>query len=300
MNTILVTGKKGQLGEALQNALVPLGRVIAVGREELNLASTEAIRAVIRTTNPTIIVNAAAYTSVDKAESEPALAMQVNAVAPGVMAEEAMRIGALLVHFSTDHVFDGAKNSPYAEDDLPRPINIYGQSKLEGERAVAAAGCRHLILRTSWVYSAGHVNFVTTMLRLAQERRELSVVNDQIGSPTWAISLAQATAELLRKTGASPDVRGLFHLSAGGAVSRYDLARKIVELARKPGDGKTWATIRPTTTAEYPLPAARPLMAALSKEKIRQVYGIGMPSWETQLDSFMRESSSHPPPGVKD
>ena len=287
MSTILVTGKTGQLGEALQDTLAPLGRVIATGRNELNLASVDAVRTTIRAAAPAIIVNAAAYTAVDKAEGEPALAMQVNAVAPGVMAEEALRVGALLVHFSTDYVFDGKKTSPYVEDDLPCPISVYGQSKLEGERAIAATGCRHLILRTSWVYSAGHINFVTTMLRLAQERRELSVVSDQIGSPTWAKPLAEATAELMRKAQALPEVRDLFHLSAGGGVSRYALVRKIVELAQPPGNNRTWATIRPTTTAEYPLPAARPLMTVLDNNKIKRAYGIVMPGWEAQLAAFL-------------
>lgn len=287
MNTVLVTGKNGQLGEALQNALAPLGRVIALGRNELDLADTAAIRQTIRAIAPAIIVNAAAYTAVDKAESEPGLAMQVNALAPGVMAEEATRNGALLVHFSTDYVFDGAKSSPYVEDDPPRPLSIYGKSKLEGERAVTATGCRHLILRTSWVYSAGHVNFVTTMLRLVQERRELSVVDDQIGSPTWAKPLAQATANLLRSVQALPEVRDIFHLSADGGVSRYALVRKIMELVRQPGNGKTWAAIHPTTTAEYPLPAARPLMTVLNNDKIKRIYGIAMPNWETQLAAFL-------------
>lgn len=289
MKSILIIGKNGQVGSALSEALRPLGHVTAVGRAELDLTDPDAIRAVIRAAKPDVIVNAAAYTAVDKAESERDLAMQINAVAPGVMAEEARQQGALLVHYSTDYVFDGTKGTPYVEDDAPHPLSTYGQSKLEGERAVAATGCRHLILRTSWVYNAGHSNFITTMLRLAQERSNLSVVNDQIGSPTWAKSLAQATAELLGKIGASFDVRDLFHLSAEGAVSRYDLARKIIELAREKEDGITWATIRPTTTAEYPLPAARPLSAVLSKDKIKRMFGLEMPGWGNQLETFLND-----------
>jgi dTDP-4-dehydrorhamnose reductase len=292
VNTILIIGKRGQLGTALQSSLAPLGRVVAVGRDELDLTNIEAIRATIRANSPTIIVNAAAYTAVDKAENESALAMQINAVAPGVIAEEAKHIGALLVHFSTDYVFDGTKISPYLESDAPHPLSIYGKSKLNGEQAIAAVSCRHLILRTSWLYGAGHINFVTTILRLAQERPELSVVNDQIGSPTWVRSLAQVTAELLHKTGASPDVKNLFHLSAEGAVSRYDLALKIIDLAQKSDGGKSWATILPTTTVEYPLPATRPLMAVLSKNKINQFYAVKIPHWETQLAEFLSERNN--------
>lgn len=294
MNTILVTGINGQLGGALLTPLSLLGKVIGVGRNELNLGNPDSIRTAIRTTNPTIIVNAAAYTAVDKAESETESAMQVNAVAPGIIAEEALRIRALLVHFSTDYVFDGAKASPYLESDPPNPISVYGKSKLEGEHAILATGCTHLILRTSWVYRAGHVNFVETMLRLGRERSTLSVVTDQLGSPTWADALAKTTAELLRITGAEPEEQGVFNLSAEGFTSRYALAQAILDMAGKSKGKKGWATIQPTTTAEYPLPAARPLNAVLSKEKIQKTYSIRMSSWEAQLADFLSGKNLFP------
>ena len=289
MNTILLTGASGQVGWELRNALAPLGRVIAPGRDELDLTSAEAIRTTIRAAAPAIIVNAAAYTAVDKAEGEPTLAMQVNAVAPGVMAEEARHIGALLVHYSTDYVFDGTKNSPYVEDDPPRPLSIYGKSKLEGERAIAATGCRHLILRTSWVYSARRGNFVLTMLKLARERSELAVVSDQVGSPTSAKALAKSTAALLQNIAAGNAATGLYHLSATGSASRHELVRRMIELARESGGGNTWASLRAAKTADFPLPAARPPYSVLDNGKIRRDFGIEMPTWEAQLSACFRE-----------
>jgi dTDP-4-dehydrorhamnose reductase len=197
MTKILITGKNGQVGWELQRVLAPLGEVIAIDRKEMDLANPDAIRARIREIKPDIIVNAAAYTAVDKAESEPDLALAVNGIAPGILAEEAKRLGALLVHYSTDYVFDGTKSSPYAEEDSPNPLNVYGKTKLAGERAIAASGADYLILRTSWVYSARGKNFMLTILRLARERDELRIVDDQVGAPTSSIAIAQATARIL-------------------------------------------------------------------------------------------------------
>lgn len=289
MNTILLTGASGQVGWELRNTLAPLGRVIAPGRDELDLTTTEAIRTTIRAAAPAIIVNAAAYTAVDKAESEPALATQVNAVAPAVMAEEARRIGALLVHYSTDYVFDGHKTTPYVEADATHPLSIYGSTKLAGEYAIADSGCRHLILRTSWVYSARRSNFVLTMLKLARERSELAVVADQVGSPTWARALAKSTAALLQSIAAGNAATGLYHLSATGSASRHELVRRMIELARESGSGNTWASLRAAKTADFPLPAARPPYSVLDNGKIHRDFGIAMPSWDTQLREFLGE-----------
>lgn len=290
MTTILLTGKNGQVGWELQRTLAPLGRVIALDRTQMDLTNADSIRKAIRDAAPGIIVNAAGYTAVDKAESEPDLAMQVNAVAPGVMAGEAKRIDALLVHYSTDYVFDGTRSTPYVEEDAPNPLNTYGKSKLEGERAIAAAGCEHLILRASWIYSARGANFVLTMLRLARERKELAVVDDQIGSPTWARALAESTAQLLRNLRLPQEESGIYHLSAEGYPTRFNFAKRILEIAREISPHTMGApTLRRITSAEYPLLAARPLNAATSKDKIKRVFGVEMADWETQLGSFLRD-----------
>ena len=297
MPRILLTGKTGQVGWELQRTLAPLGDVIALDRTQMDLTSADSIRKAIRDASPDVIVNAAAYTAVDKAEAEPDLAMQVNAAAPGVIAEEAKRLNALLVHYSTDYVFDGRSSEPYTEEDAPNPLNVYGKSKLAGEHAIAGSGCAHLILRASWIYSDRGTNFVLTILRLARERKELAVVNDQIGSPTWARSLAESTAELLGKAKRLKEETGIYHLSASGCTSRYDFAKKIIEMARQlSGEQAGLATVRPTTTADYPLPAVRPLNAATSKNKIKRVFGIELTDWEIQLwsclaDRFSKNSS---------
>ena len=296
MKRILLIGKTGQVGWELQHSLAPLGRVIALDRTQMDLTCPDSVRRAIRDVAPDIIVNAAGYTSVDKAESEPELAMQVNAIAPGVIAEEARRLNALLVHYSTDYVFDGRTSEPYTEVDEPNPLNTYGKSKLEGERAIAASGCTHLILRISWIYSDRGTNFVRTMLRLAREREELAVVDDQIGSPTWARTLAQSSAELLGKVRRTKEETGIYHLSAAGYTSRYDFAKKIIETARQlSGEKEGWATVRPITNAEYPLPAKRPLNAATSKEKIKRTFGIEMPVWTEQLNSYLYERAADQP-----
>ncbi|HEX6266246.1 MAG TPA: dTDP-4-dehydrorhamnose reductase, partial [Burkholderiales bacterium] len=223
---ILLVGRNGQVGRELAQALAPLGEVNAPSRAQLDLTDADRIAAVVRGASPEVIVNAAAYTAVDRAESEPDAAFSVNASAPRLLAEEAARLGALLVHYSTDYVFDGEKAGPYAEDDTPRPLNVYGASKLAGERAIAAAGCRHLILRTSWVYGPHGSNFMRTILRAARERPELRVVDDQWGAPTSSTALARATARLLPS---HPE--GLYHITAAGKTTWYGFARAIVARA---------------------------------------------------------------------
>jgi dTDP-4-dehydrorhamnose reductase len=287
MKTILLIGKNGQVGWELQHTLAPLGRVIALDRTQMDLLQRDAIRKTIRAATPDIIVNAAGYTAVDKAEKEPDLAQQINAVAPGVIAEEAKRIDALLVHYSTDYVFDGTQATPYTEEDQPNPVNTYGNSKLAGEQAIAAVGCAHLILRTSWIYSARGANFVLTMLRLAREKKDLAVVDDQIGSPTQARALAESTAELVSKADLQSN-NGIYHLAASGYASRLEFAKEILNSAKTFSRVETgWAVLQPTTTSNYPLPAQRPLNAATNKEKIKKAFGIDMPNWETQLRQFI-------------
>lgn len=287
LKTILLTGKTGQVGHELATALQPLGRVIAVGREQMDLARPDTIPAAIRECSPDIIVNAAAYTAVDDAEAEPELALRINADAPGIMAEEARSSGALLVHYSTDYVFDGRKNGLYTEADMPNPLNAYGRSKLAGERNIESSGCRHLILRTSWIYAGRGTNFLLTMLKLARQRPELTVVEDQIGSPTWAHSLAASTATAIGVADAQ-DKTGIFHLSADGHVSRYAFARGIIDLAKQAsGVADGWAEIKPCSTAQFLRPAVRPLNVATSKDKIGLTLGICMPHWQEQLEACL-------------
>ena len=290
MKTILVTGKTGQVGRELVRCLEPLGRVIAPGRQELDLASPDSIRSGVRRHAPDIIVNAAAYTAVDKAESEPDLAMQINAVAPGLLAEEAKRANALLVHYSTDYIFDGLLGRPYVEEDAPNPLNVYGETKLEGERAIAAVGGAFLILRTSWIYSDQPPNFVLTMLKLGRQKSEIDVVDDQVGSPTWARSLAAATTELLRQDRLAREKSGIYHLSAHDYATRHAFAKRIFVIAREMARGATGSpAVRPISTAQYPLPARRPLNAATSKDKVARVFGVQLSVWEPQLRDFLTE-----------
>ena len=292
MKSILVIGKNGQVGSALSEALRPLGHVTAVGRAEMDLTNPDAIRSVIRAAKPDIIVNAAAYTAVDKAESEPELAMQVNAIAPGIMAEEVLRLGALLVHYSTDYVFDGAKPAAYTESDIPSPLNVYGRTKLAGEQAIQATGAAHYILRTSWVYAAEGANFLNTILRLARERPELRIVNDQTGSPTWARAIADLTAQILAKALRSGDPSyGLYHLTASGAVTWFGFAQAILAAAQKT-PGFTAPRLTPITTAEYPLPARRPVNSRLDSTRLSKTFGIQPATWQEMLAQCMREKQT--------
>jgi len=290
MQRILVPGGNGQVGWELLSALEPLGTVIGLDRSGMDLASPDSIRRAIRDAKPDVIVNAAAYNNVDRAESESALAMQVNGIAPGVMAEEAKRLGAILVHYSTDYVFDGERDRPYVEEDRPNPVNAYGKSKFAGEQAVEAVGGQYLTLRTSWVYSARGSNFVLTVLRLAREKPELSMVDDQSGSPTWARALAKATAELLRRKELITRHSGIYHLTAGGHTSRYAFAKAIIDIMKEAsGIPDGWASVKPITSDQYPLPARRPPHPVTRTDRIKGVFGIEMPRWEDQLRSCLRD-----------
>ena len=277
---ILLTGRNGQVGWELERSLATIGEVVALGRGELDLCDAASIRRVTRAAAPDVIVNAAAYTAVDRAESETELAHAVNGIAPGILAEEAHRCGARLVNYSTDYVFDGEKTTPYREENEPNPVNAYGRSKLEGERAIQASGCRHLILRTGWVYAARGNNFVRTVVRLARERGELSVVGDQTGSPTSAHELAAATATLLAQ---GPPAGGVYHLSAAGQTSWYDYALAVVSMV-----GLADTKVRRITTAEYPTAARRPRYAVLSNEKIRNAAGVALADWRAPLEAVCR------------
>jgi dTDP-4-dehydrorhamnose reductase len=282
---ILLTGKNGQVGWELSRALAPLGEVVAFGREELDLAVPDRIVSAVRTVRPDVIANAAAYTAVDRAESEPEAAHTINAVAAGILAEEAKRAGALLVHYSTDYVFDGAKNAPYVEEDPPNPLNAYGRSKLVGEYSIRAAGAPHLILRTSWVYAARGKNFFMTILRMLREKNPLRIVTDQIGAPTSAGALADATAELLRRydTLALGKMSGTYHATAGGSTSWYGFAAQIAQLER--AALPQMPPIVPIASSEYPLPAPRPKNSRLSNEKLLRRFGVKLPPWEVCLEA---------------
>jgi dTDP-4-dehydrorhamnose reductase len=292
MRRILLTGATGQVGWELQRALLPLGDVIATGRRQADLAHPDSIRTAVRELRPDVIINAAAYTAVDKAESEPELAMTVNGVAPGVLAEEARRARALLVHYSTDYVFDGAQPRPYSETDAPNPINVYGRTKLAGENAVRQVGAPHLIFRISWVYGARGKNFFLTVQRLAADRDELPIVGDQIGAPTWSRAIAEATVAVLDRggiwrddkvdpQGASAEIQGTYHLSAAGATSWHGFAQAILSAA-SPGTARQ-ARLTSIPSEEHQAPAARPKNSLLSNEKLARVFGLVLPDWQTQL-----------------
>lgn len=284
---ILLFGKIGQLGWELQRTLAPLGDVTALDYPEINFAEIESLRQVIQSTRPNVIVNAAAYTAVDKAESEPEIAMAINAAAPGVLAEEALQLKAALIHFSTDYVFDGTKGTPYEESDLPNPLNVYGQSKLEGERAVRQVGGAYLVLRTSWVYSTRQGGFVNKVLQWARQQPVLRVVEDQTGNPTWCRMLAEVTAHMLAVGGKDPaewlqDKSGLYHLAGSGYASRLDWARAIIALAPD-REEQIVEEVQPALTAEFPTPAQRPLFSALNCDRFTQTFGLRLPDWQAAL-----------------
>lgn len=293
MKKILLTGKHGQVGWELQRTLASLGQVIALDAAELDLSHADAIRKLVQAIRPDIIVNAAAHTAVDKAESEPELAMAINGIAPGVLAEEARKLGAFLVHYSTEYIFDGRKQGAYVEDDTPNPLSVYGKSKLAGEQAIRAAGCTHLILRTSWVYGSRGKNFMLTMLRLARERNELRIVDDQTGAPTWSRSLAEVTALILSQlyapatsSEALAQASGTYHLTSSGSVSWHGFAAEIMRMA----------TVQPMPclvaipSREYPTPAARPMNSVMSNDKLMRTFGLAAGDWRDNLQLCLQEA----------
>ena len=291
---LLITGKNGQVGFELQRALAPLGEIVAVDHAECDLSSADAIRALVRRLQPDVIVNPAAYTAVDKAESDQDTVFAVNAVAPGVFGEEAARLNALVVHYSTDYVFDGKKAGAYSEDDTPNPQSVYGQSKLAGEQALQASGAKHLTFRTSWVVGAHGNNFAKTMLRLAADRDSLSVVADQWGAPTSAALLADVTAQLIRQHALADDQLfpyGLYHLVAGGETNWHDYARYVIEAARAAGKPikVTPDNIKAITTADYPLPAPRPANSRLDTRKLQDTFGLILPHWQLGISHILEQ-----------
>lgn len=290
---ILLFGANGQVGFELARSLLPLGDVIALNRENADLTDLEKCRATIQTIQPDVIVNAAAYTAVDKAETERETAFLINAKAVEVFAQEAKKVGALLIHYSTDYVFDGTKNTPYLEDDLPNPLNVYGESKLAGEQAIQASGTDYVILRTTWVFAARGQNFVKSILRLAAEREELNIVADQIGAPTSARFIADATAHILRQAqcerSAKTFISGIFNLTNSGETSWFGFAEKIVALARLQNVDLKNRLINPIPTTAYPTPAKRPANSRLSTEKLQQRFGLNLPTWEKSLILCLEE-----------
>ncbi len=289
---ILLIGANGQVGSEFINAAKHIPNIISASRNSksayIELSDPDSIRSVIKKISPDVIVNAAAYTAVDRAEEEPELAMSINGNAPGVIAEEAKAIGAKLIHYSTDYVFGGNKFSPYTEEDIPRPINVYGETKLEGDKAVTASGCEHIILRTSWVYSPFGNNFMKTMLRLANERDELNVVNDQIGCPTSANYIAATTISVLEKTMVKSkdhcfnDYCGVYNLTTSIATSWFEFAKEIVSIGAQKNQCKK-IVVKPISTSEYPTKAKRPMYSVLANDKLHNSFGVYAKSWKDDL-----------------
>ena len=281
---ILLLGKNGQVGWELRRTLAPLAEVVAVDYPEINFTDTAALRRLVAGVRPDAVVNAAAYTAVDKAETEPEICRQINAVAPGVLAEEAKKIGALMVHYSTDYIFDGTKTSSYVETDAPNPLGAYGRSKLEGDLAVKASGADRLIFRLCWVYGARGQNFMLTMQRLAREREKLRVVGDQFGCPTWSRMIAETTALALKQAMLGVNraaFSGEYHLAAGGQANWHEFASRIIELM--PEAERKCRAVEKIATAEYPLPAKRPAYSVLGCGKLQKTFGLRLPDWETSL-----------------
>ena len=301
---ILLLGKNGQVGWELQRSLAPLGELVAVDyRSEGNpsiggvalqgdFSQPEQLRDTVQRVQPHVIVNAAAHTAVDKAESEPELARALNATAVGVLAEEAERMGAALVHYSTDYVFDGSGNRPWLETDAPAPLNVYGQTKLEGEQLVQRHCTRHLIFRTSWVYAARGANFAKTMLRLGRERDTLSVINDQYGAPTGAELLADVTAHAIRATLADAGKSGLYHLVAGGETTWHGYARFVLEQAAAAGVALKAPpeAVEAVPTSAFPTPATRPHNSRLNTQKLQSTFGLTLPHWQAGVARMLRET----------
>jgi dTDP-4-dehydrorhamnose reductase len=285
---ILLTGANGQVGWELRRALACLGEVVALDSKAMNLADADAVRRKVREIAPAIIVNPAAYTAVDKAESEPELAHAVNAIAPGVLAEESSRLDALLVHFSTDYVFNGSGDTPWREDDVCGPLNVYGATKLAGERAIQASGCRHLIFRTSWVYGARGSNFLLTMRRLMRERPELKIVADQVGAPTWCRDLAEATALVLSQIVApasgfdQAEPWGVYHMTNAGETSWHGFAEAIQALDEF-DETCAPAHLLPIPSSDYPTPARRPPNSRLNNDRLERTFGLRLQDWRMAL-----------------
>ncbi|MFL6661053.1 MAG: dTDP-4-dehydrorhamnose reductase [Rhizobacter sp.] len=293
---ILLLGKNGQVGWELQRALAPLGELVALdfdspGPLSADFSRPESLAATVRAVAPQIIVNAAAHTAVDRCESEPELARALNAEAPAVLAREAAALGAWLLHYSTDYVFDGSGDAPRREDAPTGPLSVYGRTKLEGEEAIRASGCPHFILRTSWVYAARGGNFAKTMLKLAAERERLTVIDDQIGAPTGADLLADISAHALRTALGRPQVAGTYHAVASGATSWHSYARHVIEFARAAGRPLKVAAdaIEPIPTTAFPTPAVRPLNSRLDTTKLRDTFDLFLPEWQRGVDRMLTE-----------
>ncbi len=279
---ILITGQHGQVSQALQQRLQGLGELVVLGRDQLDLANAEQIRQQVRAHRPDLIINAAAHTAVDQAESEPDAAFAINAIAPGILAEEAKALGIPLIHYSTDYVFDGSKPAPYTENDTPNPLGVYGQSKLAGEQAIAAVGGKYLILRTSWVYSSHGKNFLLTMQRLLQEKPQMRIVADQIGAPTWAGTIADSTRALIERWQAGDAGEwGVYHLTAQGETSWFGFAEAIGEQLR--AEGKPCAELEAIPSSAYPTPARRPLNSRLDCSRLQQQWHVSQPQWRDAL-----------------
>ena len=302
---LLITGATGQIGWQLQRTLAPLGEVVACTRSQIDMADPAAAAEAVRDLSPDIVVNAAAYTAVDKAESEPELAHIVNAIAPRRIAEEVANTGGLLIHYSTDYVFDGAKPGPYEEADPTGPLNVYGQTKLEGEQLIAASGCAHIILRTTWVYDTRGKNFLRTALRLAREREELRMVGDQHGAPTWARTIAESTAMVVNQSVRQRDSSGweqggIFHLTAAGQTTWAGFAEQILEdyesLAAWPADTGEYGSpllakrVVAIASEQYQLPARRPHKSVLSNAKLQSAFGLRLPDWRVQLRLALQDA----------
>lgn len=281
---IMLIGKNGQIGWELQRILSELGELVALGSQQLDLSNPDQIRKWMREIKPSLIINAAAYTAVDRAEEEPEIPMSVNGVAPGILAEEAKRIGSFIVHYSTDYVFDGAKTIPYTEEDIPNPLNVYGKTKLAGELAIKAVGVPNLILRTSWVYGIRGKNFLLTILKLLDSKREeLRIVDDQIGAPTWCRMIAEATVQIILENSATIEEKSsIYHLTAGGQTSWCGFASEIMKHSLRFTPYTTRLT--PIQTSEYPTPARRPVYSVLCNDKLKANFSITLPSWEQGLN----------------
>ena len=288
---ILLLGKGGQVGWELQRALAPLGTLVAHDFDTADFTQPEQVAALVASVAPDVIVNAAAHTAVDKAESEPEVARLINATTPALVAQEAAKLGAWLVHYSTDYVFDGSGTEPRDEQAATAPLSVYGATKLEAEQAIAASGCKHLIFRTSWVYGARGGNFAKTMLKLAAERDALKVINDQVGAPTGADLLADVTAHAIRAAILKPELSGLYHLVAGGLTTWHEYASHVIEWARAQGVAIKVApdAISAVPTTEYPTPAKRPLNSRLDTRKLQHAFGLSLPHWQAGVERMLTE-----------